>query len=72
VINWGIANLVAINAKIWLIKMLNAVNLCLSLFEPHKPHVIFVKYEIYLCLFIFINPGWVTDYGSYDNFLEDY
>jgi hypothetical protein len=52
--------------------MLNAVNLCLSLFEPHKPHVIFVKYEIYLCLFIFINPGWVTDYGSYDNFLEDY
>jgi hypothetical protein len=54
VINWGIAKLVATDAKIWLTKMLNAVNLCLNLFEPHEPHVIFLKYEMYLCLFIFI------------------
>ena len=61
VINWGIAKLVATSAKIWLIKMLNAVNPYLSLFEPHEPHVIFVKYEMYLCLFIFITWTKIPD-----------
>jgi hypothetical protein len=75
VINWGTAKLVATMLNF---DLLNA-NHCKpvsNLFKTHEPHIIFVKYEMYLCLFIFHyldkNPGWVIDYGGYGEFSEDY
>ena len=39
-----------------------------ALFEPHEPHDIIVKYDMYLRLLYFLyldkNPGWVPDCQS--------